>query len=146
MKPSAPKCLNQVGLLLRQIQAEQWPTRLGDWREVKKRCEHLILTAPEEAEVSHLLPASLQIYLQRWGLIFYDLDSGLWYCPIFSPLQDYPEGWKSDAFLERAKRKAERESLGVEVAPKKEAKKKPSRRIAPKSIKPSGFPRGFDHM
>jgi hypothetical protein len=49
-------------------------------------------------------------------------------------LQDYPEGWKSDAFLERAKRKAERESPGVEVAPKK----KPSR-LKAKAVKRSGF-------
>jgi len=58
----------------------------------------------------------------------------LWYCPIFTPLQDYPEGWKSDAFLERAKRKAEMGSLGVEVAPKK----KPSR-LKAKAVKRSVF-------
>ena len=138
MKPSIPKCLNRVGLLLRQIQTEQWPTRLGDWREVLARCEVLKETAPQEAWVRHWKGDSLRTFLYRSGLISYDLDSGLWYCPIFSPLQDYPEGWKSDAFLERAKRKAERESLGVEVAPKKEAKKKPSR-LKAKAVKRSGF-------
>jgi hypothetical protein len=58
----------------------------------------------------------------------------LWYCPIFEPLQDYPEGWKSDAFLERVKRKADKESLGVEVAPKK----KPSR-VKAKGVKLADF-------
>lgn len=79
--------------------------------------------------------------MYRSGLISYDQDSGLWYCPIFSPLQDYPEGWKSDAFLERAKRKAERESLGVELAPKK----KPSR-VKAKAVKRSGFLGRFESM
>lgn len=134
MKPSAPKCLNQVGLLLRQIQAEQWPTRLGDWRDVRVRCELLLDTAPKEARISHWKADSVRVLLYRAGLIYYDEHSGLWYCPIFSPLQDYPEGWKSGAFLERAKRKAERESLGVEVAPKK----KPSR-LKAKAVKRSGF-------
>ena len=138
MKPSVPKSLTREGLLLRQIQKEQWPTRLGDWRDVRVRCELLLNTAPKEARIGHWKADSVRVLLYRAGLISYDLDSGLWYCPIFSPLQDYPEGWKSDAFLERAKRKAERESLGVEVAPKKEAKKKPSR-LKAKAVKRSGF-------
>jgi hypothetical protein len=134
MKPSVPKCLNRVGLLLRQIQAEQWPTRLGDWREVLARCEVLSKTAPKEARVRHWKGDSLRSFMYRSGLISYDLDSGLWYCPIFSPLQDYPDGWKSDALLERVKRQSDRESLGVEVAPKK----KPSR-LKTKAVKRSGF-------
>ena len=134
MNSSVPKCLNRVGLLLRQIQEEKWPTRLGDWREVLARCESLKDTAPGKANVRHLKAESVRQVLYSAGLISYDLDSGLWYCPIFEPLQDYPEGWKSDAFLERAKRKADKESLGVEVAPKK----KPSR-VKAKGVKLSDF-------
>ena len=109
-------------------------TRLGDWRDVRVRCELLSDTAPKEARIGHWKADSVRVLLYRAGLISYDLDSGLWYCPIFSPLEDYPEGWKSDAFLERAKRKADKESLGVEVAPKK----KPSR-VKAKGVKLSDF-------
>lgn len=134
MKPSVPRCLNRVGLLLRQIQAEQWPTRLGDWREVLARCEVLRETAPKEARVRHWKADSLRAFMYRSGLISYDQDSGLWYCPIFSPLQDYPEGWKSDALLEREKRKACKGLVGAKVA-----LKKMTSRLRSKAVKRSFF-------
>jgi uncharacterized protein (TIGR00255 family) len=68
-------------------------------------------TAPTEAGIRHWSANSVKALLYREGLIGYDTDSGLWYCCVVAPKQDYPDGWQSDALVERKKRQAEREAL-----------------------------------
>lgn len=45
-------------------------------------------------------------FLYRLGLIGYDSESGLWYCRVFTPTQDYPDNFKTDEVKEREKVKA----------------------------------------
>ena len=125
MKLSDFKSLTRRGHLVRQIIKEEWPTRLGDWRAVEERCDLLADTAPKEAEISEWLADAVKALLYREGLIGYDTDSGLWYCLVVAPKQDYPEGWESAALVERKKRQAEREALGLNNTPRTKAKRKP---------------------
>ena len=110
MKLSDPKALTRRGHLVRQIVKEEWPMRLGDWRAVGERCDLLADTAPTEAGIRHWSANSVKALLYREGLIGYDTDAGLWYCCVVAPKQDYPDGWQSDALVERKKRQAEREA------------------------------------
>lgn len=125
MKLSVFKNLTRRGHLVRQIIKEEWPTRLGDWRAVEERCDLLADTAPREAEISDWLADAVKALLYREGLIGYDTDSGLWYCLVVAPKQDYPEGWESAALIERKKRQAEREALGLDNTSRPKAKQKP---------------------
>ena len=108
-----------IGRLVRQIIKEEWPVRLGDFRAVDERCDKLAKTAPWEWEGQ-----AVKLLLYRASLIIYDKDSGLWYCAIVAPKQDYPEGWESDAKIERKKRLAEREAWGQVKTPRPKAKRK----------------------
>lgn len=101
--------------------------RLGDWRAVEERCDLLADTAPKEAGIRGWLAKAVKALLYREGLIGYDIDSGLWYCLVVAPKQDYPDGWESEALIERKKRQAEREALGLDKTPRPKAKtKKPT--------------------
>ena len=120
--------------------------RLGDWRAVGERCDLLADTAPTEAGIRHWSANSVKALLYREGLIGYDTDSGLWYCCVVAPKQDYPDGWKSEALVERKKRQAEREAKGLNNAPKPKAKKKPKSATPPQTpgywinrLNPNGF-------
>ena len=135
MKLSDPKTLTRRGHLVRQIIKEEWPTRLGDWRAVEERCDLLADTAPTDAEIRDWSGNAVKALLYREGLIGYDTDSGLWYCVVVAPKQDYPEGWESEALIERKKRQAEREALGLDKTPRPKAKKKPK----PGKQLPSGY-------
>jgi hypothetical protein len=127
MKLSDFKTLTRRGHLVRQIVKEEWPMRLGDWRAVEERCDLLADTAPKEAGIRGWLAKAVKALLYREGLIGYDIDSGLWYCLVVAPKQDYPDGWESEALIERKKRQAEREALGLDKTPRPKAKtKKPS--------------------
>lgn len=125
MKLSDFKALTRRGYLVRQIIKEEWPTRLGDWRVVEERCDLLADTAPKEAGIREWGARAVKALLYREGLIGYDTDSGLWYCLVVAPKQDYPDGWQSDALVERKKRQAEREALGLNTALRPKAKRKP---------------------
>lgn len=98
--------------------------RLGDWRAVDERCELLADTAPWPARIRKWDGQAVKELLYRSGLIGYDIDSGLWYCLVVAPKQDYPVGWESEAKMERKKRLAEREALGLNSTPRQKAKKK----------------------
>jgi hypothetical protein len=127
MKLSDFKTLTRRGHLVRQIVKEEWPMRLGDWRAVEERCDLLADTAPKEAGIRGWLAKAVKALLYREGLIGYDIDSGLWYCLVVAPKQDYPDGWESEALIERKKRQAEREALGLDKTPRPKAKtKKPT--------------------
>jgi hypothetical protein len=146
MKLSDPKALTRRGHLVRQIVKEEWPMRLGDWRAVGERCDLLADTAPTEAGIRHWSANSVKALLYREGLIGYDTDSGLWYCCVVAPKQDYPDGWQSDALVERKKRQAEREALGLNNTPKPKAKRKSAtppqtRGYWINRLNPPGFPR-----
>jgi hypothetical protein len=72
---------------------------------------------------------------------------------VIAPRQDYPAGWQSDALVERKKRQAEREALGLNNAPKPKAKRKPKSATPPQSprywinrLNPPGFPRRPDYI
>jgi hypothetical protein len=153
MKLSDFKNLTRRGHLVRQIIKEEWPMRLGDWRAVEERCDLLADTAPKEAEIRKWEAKAVKDLLYREGLIAYDTDSGLWYCLVVAPRQDYPDGWQSDALVERKKRQAEREALGLNIAPKPKAKRKPKSATPPQSpgywinrLNPPGFPRRPDYI
>jgi hypothetical protein len=151
MKLSVFKNLTRRGHLVRQIIKEEWPTRLGDWRAVEERCDLLADTAPKEAEISDWLADAVKALLYREGLIGYDTDSGLWYCLVVAPRQDYPEGWQSDALIERKKRQAEREALGLNNTPKPKAKRKSAtppqtRGYWINRLNPNGFPPRLSSM
>jgi hypothetical protein len=133
MKLSDFKALTRRGHLVRQIIKEEWPTRLGDWRAVEERCDLLADTAPKEAGIRDWLADAVKALLYREGLIGYDTDSGLWYCLVVAPKQDYPKGWESAALVERKKRQAEREALGLDNAPRPKAKRKPKSATPPQS-------------
>jgi hypothetical protein len=133
MKLSDPTNLSRRGHLVRQIAKEEWPTRLGEWREVEERCDLLADTAPIEAEIKGWKARAVKALLYREGLIGYDTDSGLWYCCVVAPKQDYPDGWKSPALIERKKRQAEREALGLDNTPRPKAKRKRESAIQPQS-------------
>ena len=135
MKLSDPKILTRRGHLVRQIIKEEWPNRLGDWRAVEERCDLLADTAPKEAGIRGWLANAVKALLYREGLIGYDTDSGLWYCSVVAPKQDYPQGWESEALIERKKRQAEREALGLDKTPRPKAKTKPK----PGKQLPSGY-------
>ena len=109
--------------------------RLGDWRAVEERCDLLADTAPKEAGIRGWLAKAVKALLYREGLIGYDTDSGLWYCSVVAPKQDYPQGWESEALIERKKRQAEREALGLDKTPRPKAKTKPK----PGKQLPSGY-------
>lgn len=127
MKLSDPKSLTRRGHLVRQITKEAWPTRLGDWSAVEERCDLLADTAPREAGIRHWSAQAVKALLYREGLIGYDTDSGLWYCLVIAPKQDYPDGWQSEALVERKRRQAEREAKALEAKPRPKAKgKKPT--------------------
>lgn len=113
MKFSSPKHLTRRAHLIRQIATEQWPVRLGDFREVQERCDLLADTAPHAAGILGWPAQSVMGLLQREGLIGYDTDSGLWYCFVVEPRQDYPDGWHSEALIERKKRQAERKAWAL---------------------------------
>jgi len=106
---------------------------LGDWRVVGERCDLLADTAPKEAKIRGMSGRTLQNLLQREGLIGYDTDSGLWYCLVVAPKQDYPDGWQSEALIERRKRQAERDALGLNNAPKPKTKRKSKSATPPQS-------------
>ena len=152
MKLSVFKNLTRRGHLVRQIIKEEWPTRLGDWRAVEERCDLLADTAPNEAEIREWGAKAVKDLLYREGLIGYDTDSGLWYCLVVAPRQDYPDGWQSDALVERKKRQAEREALGLDKTPRPKAKKKPKPGKQPPSgywinrLTALGFPRRPDYI
>jgi hypothetical protein len=110
-------------------------------------------TAPTEAGIRHMSANSVKALLYREGLIGYDTDSGLWYCLVVAPRQDYPDGWQSDAFVERKKRQAEREALGLNNTPRPKAKRKPKSATPPQSpgywinrLNPPDFPRRPDYV
>ena len=152
MKLSDPKTLTRRGHLVREIIKEEWPNRLGDWRAVEERCDLLADTAPKEAGIRDWLAKAVKALLYREGLIGYDTDSGLWYCLVVAPRQDYPDGWQSDALVERKKRQAEREALGLDKTPRPKAKKKPKPGKQPPSgywinrLTALGFPRRPDYI
>lgn len=133
MKLSDFKALTRRGHLVRQIIKEEWPTRLGDWRAVGERCNLLADTAPKEAGIRDWLADAVKALLYREGLIGYDIDAGLWYCLVVAPRQDYPDGWQSGALVERKKRQAEREALGLNTTPRPKAKRKPKSATPPQS-------------
>jgi hypothetical protein len=108
-------------------------------------------TAPKEAGIRDWLAKAVKALLYREGLIGYDTDSGLWYCLVVVPRQDYPDGWQSDALIERKKRQAEREALGLNNTPKPKAKRKSA--IPPQTrgywinrLNPNGFPPRLSSM
>lgn len=152
MKLSVFKNLTRRGHLVRQIIKEEWPPRLGDWRAVEERCDLLADTAPKEAEIREWGANAVKDLLYREGLIAYDTDSGLWYCLVVAPKQDYPDGWQSDALVERKKRQAEREALGLDKTPRPKAKKEPKPGKQPPSgywinrLTALGFPRRPDYI
>jgi hypothetical protein len=151
MKLSDFKALTRRGHLVRQIVKEEWPTHLGDWRAVEERCDLLADTAPKEAGIRDWLAKAVKALLYREGLIGYDTDSGLWYCLVVAPRQDYPDGWQSDALIERKKRQAEREALGLNNTPKPKAKRKsPTPPQSPgywiNRLNPPDFPRRPDYV
>jgi hypothetical protein len=153
MKLSDFKALTRRGHLVRQIIKEEWPTRLGDWRAVEERCDLLAVTAPKEAEIRDWLADAVKALLYREGLIGYDTDSGLWYCLVVAPKQDYPQGWESAALVERKKLQAEREVLGLENTPRPKAKRKPKSATPPQSpgywinrLNANGFPPRLSSM
>jgi len=111
MKLSDFKTLTRRGHLVRQIIKEEWPMRLGDWRAVGERCDLLADTAPKEAGIRGWLADAVKALLYREGLIGYDTDAGLWYCLVVAPKQDYPDGWQSEAGIERKMRKAKRDAF-----------------------------------
>lgn len=113
MKFSDHKNLSRRAHLVRQIAKEEWPTRLGDWRAVEERCDLLADTAPNEARIRDWSAHAVKNLLYREGLIGYDTDSGLWYCFVVAPKQDYPDGWQSEALIERKRLEAERAALGL---------------------------------
>lgn len=129
------KSLSRRGHLVRQIIKEEWPMCLGDWRAVDERCELLADTAPPSARISKWKGQAVKSLLYREGLIGYDTDSGLWYCLVVAPKQDYPAGWESEAKIERKMRLAEREALGLDSTPRKkaESKRKPKSATPPAS-------------
>lgn len=134
MKLSDFKALTRRGYLVRQIAKEEWPARLGDWREVEERCELLADTAPSKAGIVRWPARSVKALLYREGIIAYDTDSGLWYCLVSAPRQDYPDGWQSEALVTRKKRQAEREMLGVGNLPRPKPKpKRKSAKVSPLS-------------
>jgi hypothetical protein len=90
-------------------------------------------TAPKEAKIGEWPGRAVQALLQREGLIGYDTDAGLWYCLVVAPKQDYPDGWQSDALIERKKRQAEREALGLNNTPRPKAKRKPKSATPPQT-------------
>ena len=98
--------------------------RLGDWRAVDERCDLLADTASRPAGGGRWTGKKVRALLYQAQIIRYDTDSGLWYCSIVAPKQDYPDGWESEAKLERKKRLAEREALGLTSTPRQKAKKK----------------------
>jgi hypothetical protein len=128
------KGLSRRGHLVRQIIKEEWPVRLGDWRAVIERCELLADTAPWQARIRKCDGQAVKGLLNREGLISYDTDSGLWYCLVVAPKQDYPEGWESEAKIERKKRLAEREALGLVKTPRPKAKAKAKRKPKPATL------------
>ena len=99
--------------------------RLGDWRAVDERCDLLADTAPSEAEIRHWQGSAVKDLLYRESIIGHDTDSGLWYCLVVAPKQDYPDGWQSEALIERKKRQAERLVLGLDNSPRSKSKRKP---------------------
>jgi hypothetical protein len=108
-------------------------------------------TAPKEAGIRDWLAKAVKALLYREGLIGYDTDSGLWYCLVVVPRQDYPDGWQSDALIERKKRQAEREALGLNNTPKPKAKRKsPTPPQSPgywiNRLNPPDFPRRPDYV
>ena len=124
MKLSEPKCLSRRGYLVRQIAKEEWPVRLGDWFEVVARCDLFADTAPTKASVRGMAGKNVLGLLYRESLIGHDEHSGLWYCLVVAPKQDYPDGWESEAKIKRKMRLAEREALGLDSTPRKKAKSK----------------------
>ena len=146
MKLSVFKNLTRRGHLVRQIIKEEWPTRLGDWRAVEERCDLLADTAPKEAKIRDWQGRAVRHLLYRESIIGHDTDSGLWYCLVVAPRQDYPDGWESEALIERKKRQAEREALGLDNTPRPKAKRKPKSATPPQSpgywinrLNPNGF-------
>ena len=120
------KSPSRVGHLVRQITKEEWPMRLGDWRAVDERCDLLADTASRPAGGGKWTGKEVRALLYQAQIIRYDEDSGLWYCSIVAPKQDYPDGWESQAKLQRMERrklKAELEALGLST-PRQKAKKK----------------------
>lgn len=115
--------------------------RLGDWRAVDERCELLADTAPSPAGISKWEGQAVRGLLYREGLIGYDLDSGLWYCLVVAPKQDYPVGWESEAKMERKKRLAEREAMALVNPPRQKAKRKPKADSGP-----ANGPRSDDYI
>ena len=104
MKLSVFKNLTRRGHLVRQIIKEEWPTHLGDWSVVEERCDLLADTAPAKAGIRNWSSRAVKALLYREGLIGYDTDSGLWYCLVVAPKQDYPDGWQSKALVTRKNR------------------------------------------
>lgn len=111
MKNTVLRRTTEVGHLINLIIDENWPMRLGDWREVDERCARLVEVASWESDIRHLKGSSVKARLRRNGLIIYDNDSGLWYCQITGPKQDYPDGWRSEAGIERDKTRAVRDAF-----------------------------------
>ena len=106
MNIKEPRYLLRVGHIVQQITAEAWPMRLGKWDEVEDRCQRFADTASEKVGVSGWSGAELKEFIYRLGLIGYDSESGLWYCRVFTPTQDYPDNFKTDEVREREKVKA----------------------------------------
>ena len=126
------KSPSRVGHLVRQITKEEWPMRLGDWKETFARCELLADTASRPAGSRKWRGKEVHALLYGAQIIRYDLDSGLWYCSIVPPKQDYPDGWESEAKLQRMQRrklKAEREALEGLSTPPQKAKKKRKKKM-----------------
>ena len=120
------KSPSRGGHLVRPITKEEWPMRLGDWRAVDERCDLLADTASRPAGGGKWTGKEVRALLYQAQIIRYDEDSGLWYCSIVAPKQDYPDGWESQAKLQRMERrklKAELEALGLST-PRQKAKKK----------------------
>ncbi len=128
--------------------------RLGDWRAVEERCDLLADTAPSEARIRDWSAKAVKDLLYRESIIGHDTDSGLWYCLVVAPKQDYPDGWQSDALIERKKRQAEREALGLNTTPRPKAKRKPksatqlrlARGYWVDRLTPNGFPPRLSSM
>lgn len=138
MKLSELKSFSRVGHLVRQIIKEEWPMRLGDWQDTFARCELLADTASHPAGVGKWTGKEVHALLYQARIISYDQDSGLWYCSIRAPKQDYPDGWESQAKLERMERrklKAELEALGLST-PRQKAKKERESATPPASTLP----------
>ena len=153
MKLSVFKNLTRSGHLIRQIIKEEWPTRLGDWRAVEERCDLLADTAPKEAEIRDWEAKAVKDLLYRESIIGHDNDSGLWYCLVVAPRQDYPDGWQSEALIERKKRQAEREALELDTTPRPKAKRKPKSAATKQfpgnwinRLNPPGFPSRPDYV